>query len=154
MNIVNFDIWTVFLGIITIISFVIAVYQTIVMEKTRKINKKLERANEELQKANEQNCLTRCKTIARITEELAANMGNACTVVKRTCVEKGKPCIYLAAKIDDSINVTKRLIDYCNELNAQHLKEFGHSVGIDMSNLLQYKECLTLEGMTNDDIHD
>jgi hypothetical protein len=139
------DFWTIVLGIITVVSFSIAIYQTIVMEKTKKLNKKLEEANEELKRANEQKCSARCKEIAEIVEELAENMIVACDVVRKICVKKNQPCNYLVAKIDNSVKLTTRLIGFCNKLNEEHFEEFGHRIDIDMTNLLQYKGCLKLK---------
>lgn len=129
------DLITIIGIVVGIVGLSIAIYQTIITRKARKIN--------------ESHCMSKCKNIVSLTRTMSNEVVHACSAIhdeinylKSKKRNSQSNLTFIAERIN-GINVsTKRLVDFCIDINDEHESLFGYKVFPDINKELPDIECL------------
>jgi len=129
------DLITIISFSIGIVGLIFATYQTISSKRAKKVY--------------ENHCKSKCKNIVSLTRTISEEVIHACSAIHEeidssTSNEKRSHSnlTYIAERIN-GINVsTKRLVDFCIEINDEHESQFGYKIYPDINDELPDIECL------------
>lgn len=112
------------LPILTIVSVIIAIYQTANARSTKSMY--------------EEKCQIRCRDFVTLSKSISEDVAIACQIAEvniRSIIENPKTETKTAqifcqinAKIDGILSSTRHLIRFCERLNEEHFHEFGYKV--------------------------